>query len=190
MGHAGAGAAPTRRGIACPVSRYVARPCRRALYFLAIDIPLSPVVARRLVPRCPCRALLILRGDAAAVRPAARDGSRRRRPQQPACALHGIPIYVRRGRLPSAAVDTAGRSGGRQFVAGDQRMHDERVSGRSASIDPPRASGPSNSFVTGSVVSSLGRASRPRRSSPLLETLPEGSRHLKLDPYINVDPCT
>src|SRR5437667_12785249 len=138
------------------------------------------------------RHLRVLFRDAAAVRKAPRDragaGGGARAAAGP---LLRDPRRRRSGRLSFDCGGDAGRDGaGAPVVRGrakETRMSAFRTERRG---DPARGKRTKYIFVTGGVVSSLGKGLSSASLGALLENRGLKITHLKLDPYINVDPGT
>src|SRR5439155_4227351 len=166
------------------------RPPPRAL-LLALAHPLPAQPGRGGAARAH-RHLRVLLRDAAAVREAPRDRAGARGGARAAAGpLLRDPHRRRSGRLSFDRGGYAGRSGaGAPVVRGrakETRMSAFRTERRG---DPARGKRSKYIFVTGGVVSSLGKGLSSASLGALLENRGLKITHLKLDPYINVDPGT
>src|SRR5207237_213640 len=121
----------------------------------------------------------------------ARDGpGARRRPRAAARALAWHPHRRGGGRLPFGGRRHAGRSGPRAEVVRPTAKEGRMSPMRTGRGESGRGKRTKYIFVTGGVVSSLGKGLSSASLGALLENRGLKITHLKLDPYINVDPGT
>src|SRR5207248_188635 len=167
-----------------------ARRGRPRALLLALAHPVRAERRRGSAPRPP-RHLRPLGVFAADVRLAARDAARARRRSRAASCPLLRPAHRRRGRplaLAGRGHARRSRTSPRGILAGEK---EDRMSAlRSGRSESQRGKRTKFIFVTGGVVSSLGKGLSSASLGALLENRGLKITHLKLDPYINVDPGT